>query len=570
MSNLTIGAVSAINGPDPASNPSGQNPILQVLQVKKATTSSNGVPDRYRMVLSDGQHYMQAMLGTQLNYLPEQEQLIKNSIIKLTNYAVNTVQNRLLVIALHLEVIEVGPNQKIGAPQNYDQSKQINQQQYQQQPSQNQQQELQQQHQQLLQQRQQESKPNFKAGGPTSQAPVYPIEGLSPYQNKWTIKARVTQRSDIRFWSNQRGEGKLFSVNLMDETVSLKFIFYDYLLIQNLKGEIRATGFNETVDEYYNLLEEGKVFFISKARVQIAKKQFSNLQNEYEIAFDKSTMIEPCYDTSDVPDVKYNFTQLSSLDSLEPNSITDVIGVINRVDDASQIVSKSTQKPYTKREIYLVDRSQQSVRLTLWGKLAENYDHTNDPVIAFKGVKVGDFGGRSLSMVGASTLFVNPDIPEAHTLRGWYDQSGHNESFNSFNNSVPTTINNDNASVIKNEPKTLDQVKQSTLGLNESGKPDYWSGKATVTYIKKENLAYPACPNDMKKVTVDMNDKWKCEKCDSTFDAPDWRYIITCNATDHTGQLWLSGFNDFGLQLFQMPANDLMQLKVMFDFFFQQ
>jgi replication factor A1 len=61
---------------------------------------------------------------------------------------------------------------------------------------------------------------------------------------RWTIKARVTQRTDIKHWSNQRGEGKLFSVTLMDET-----------------GEIRATGFNEAVDSFFNVLEEGKVSF---------------------------------------------------------------------------------------------------------------------------------------------------------------------------------------------------------------------------------------------------------------------------------------------------------------------
>lgn len=94
--------------------------------------------------------------------------------------------------------------------------------------------------------------------------------------SRWTIKARVTQKSDIKHWSNQRGEGKLFSVTLMDET-----------------GEIRATGFNDQVDAFYNVLEEGKVFFISKARINIAKKQFSNVNNEYEITFENQTEIEP-------------------------------------------------------------------------------------------------------------------------------------------------------------------------------------------------------------------------------------------------------------------------------------
>lgn len=127
--------------------------------------------------------------------------------------------------------------------------------------------------------------PGGAAGGPSNRAanmsanpgqqhPIYPIEGLSPYQNKWTIKARVTNKSDIRHWSNAKGEGKLFSVTLMDET-----------------GEIKATGFNDTVDQFYNLLEEGKVYFISKARIGIAKKQFSNVNNEYEISFENGTEI---------------------------------------------------------------------------------------------------------------------------------------------------------------------------------------------------------------------------------------------------------------------------------------
>ena len=86
---------------------------------------------------------------------------------------------------------------------------------------------------------------------------IYPIEALSPYQNNWTIKALVTQKSDVRTWSNARGEGKLFNVTLIDES-----------------GEIRATGFNTVVDALYDKLEEGKVYYVSKARVNLAKKKF--------------------------------------------------------------------------------------------------------------------------------------------------------------------------------------------------------------------------------------------------------------------------------------------------------
>ena len=59
---------------------------------------------------------------------------------------------------------------------------------------------------------------------------------------RWRIRARVTQKSDIRSWSNSRGEGRLFSMSLIDES-----------------GEIRATGFTDVVDKFYNMLEVNKV-----------------------------------------------------------------------------------------------------------------------------------------------------------------------------------------------------------------------------------------------------------------------------------------------------------------------
>jgi replication factor A1 len=35
--------------------------------------------------------------------------------------------------------------------------------------------------------------------------------------NKWRIKARLTKKSDRRCWRNDRGEGYLMNVELIDE-----------------------------------------------------------------------------------------------------------------------------------------------------------------------------------------------------------------------------------------------------------------------------------------------------------------------------------------------------------------
>ena len=79
-----------------------------------------------------------------------------------------------------------------------------------------------------------------------------------------------------------------------------------------------------------------------------------------------------------------------------------------------------------------MDRSGKVVTLTLWGAEAEGFDGSTCPVIAVKGCKVSDFGGRSLSTQFTSLLTVDPDIPEAHQLRGWFDSVGKNKEVSSI------------------------------------------------------------------------------------------------------------------------------------------
>ena len=75
-----------------------------------------------------------------------------------------------------------------------------------------------------------------------------------------------------------------------------------------------------------------------------------------------------------------------------------------------------------------MDRSSRVVSCTLWGAEAEGFDGSTNPVVALKGCKVSDFGGRSLSTMFSTDMAIDPDIPEAHQLRGWFDNVGKNEA----------------------------------------------------------------------------------------------------------------------------------------------
>jgi replication factor A1 len=122
-------------------------------------------------------------------------------------------------------------------------------------------------------------------------------------------------------------------------------------------------------------------------------------------------------------------------------------------------------------------------------------------------------------MVSSSVMELNPDISEAHALKGWYIDGGAETSFQAYNRE-----GGQSGTVNRNEMRTINDAK--TAFTDMSDKPEYFSIRATVMTIKPDNLAYPACrsPDCNKKVVEDQSsDKWRCEKCEKSWDSPEYR-----------------------------------------------
>ncbi|KAK6340603.1 Replication factor A protein 1 [Orbilia brochopaga] len=548
MANLSGGCLAAIFAAG-CENPkeAWKDPVLQVLLVKKIEAQGKS-PERYRIVLSDGLHFTQGMVGTQINHIMAEGKIDKGCIIKLTEYGTGRVKDKSVLILLGVEMLEeLGYPEKIGDPKQVtpESAAELAEQQRAAQPT---------------------STTNFYGNKPStvgrsagaasapsraagnsngsrggSSVAVSSIESLSPYHNRWTIKARCIQKSEVKRWKNQKGDGKLFAVTLMDQT-----------------GEIKATGFNDQCDAFYDVFQEGDVYYITKCKVQIAKKQFSNIDNDYELTFERDSEVQKAEDEDDVPMPKYNFVSLEGLQSTEKDALVDVIGVIKEIGDSATITSQKTQKSFTKREVSLVDDTGYNVKLTVWGKYAEKFEVPPESVVAFKGVKVSDFGGRSLSMMNSSTMQVDPDLEESHRLKGWFDGEGRDANFSSHEGL------NRGAAAGGGKPsayKTIQQATDENLGLSDT--PDFYTLKATISYIKTENLSYAACKTEgcNKKVIELETGAWRCEKCNTSWPQPEWRYILTCSVYDHTGQSWLNIFDDAGKVIMGATAGDLHSMQ---------
>jgi replication factor A1 len=68
---------------------------MQILSTKQISPpTSNGAQARYRIILSDGQYFIQAMLATQLNDMITEGTLDKNVIVVLEKMSCNFMSNK--------------------------------------------------------------------------------------------------------------------------------------------------------------------------------------------------------------------------------------------------------------------------------------------------------------------------------------------------------------------------------------------------------------------------------------------------------------------------------------------
>jgi len=376
-----------------------------------------------------------------------------------------------------------------------------------------------------------------------------PVAQLNPYQERWTIKARVTSKTDLKHYNNQKGPGKVFSFHLLDAQ----------------GGEIRATCFNVQADQFFDLIEVDKVYLISRGSLKPAQKKFNPLNHEYEITADFriSTEVFP-NDDSSIPRQQYNFHQISEIENIEVSSIVDLVGIVTSVCPSATITRKDGSEAQ-KRTLQLKDMSGRSVEVTLWGKFCDAEgqklqslcDSGLNPVLALKSVRVTEFNGRSVSTISSTQLKIDPDFPEADKLQHWYATEGKTAacvSLSAASSMGKTDIR-----------KAVVQIKDENLGRSE--KPDWITVKGAISHVNTDSFCYPACTQEVngrqcnKKVINNGDGTWLCERCDQRLEKCEYRYLLQCQIQDHTGVTYANAFHEAGLEILGYNAEELYNIK---------
>jgi replication factor A1 len=222
-------------------------------------------------------------------------------------------------------------------------------------------------------------------------------------------------------------------------------------------------------------------------------------------------------------------------------------------------------KELTKCEVTLVDDSNCEITLTMWDKSATEAESkfAGNPVVAFKGLKLSNFGGKSMSYSFNSAMSVAPKMAEGVALRTWYDTTngGANEPKKKLSG---MGMGGGGVQDSFDKRKMVSAIRDESMGHNT--KPDWVNFKGTINFIKKDKEGgpwYPACPNkdepcrNMCKVTQTSDSYWTCERCQKQYDHCCRRYIFSLTIIDGSSSTWVSIFNDQAEALLGISAEEL-------------
>lgn len=71
-----------------------EQPTVQCVQIKPMSNSNGEQTERYRVIFSDTQNYVQTMLATSLNEEIHEDRLKRGAIVRLVSYQANMVKGK--------------------------------------------------------------------------------------------------------------------------------------------------------------------------------------------------------------------------------------------------------------------------------------------------------------------------------------------------------------------------------------------------------------------------------------------------------------------------------------------
>ena len=403
---------------------------------------------------------------------------------------------------------------------------------------------------------------------------------LTTLSKDYKLLVKVTSKGEVKPYKS--GKGKLFSFVIMDE----------------LGNKMQAVAFDKIVDKFKDEIIENEIYEISGGYIRTSDKRYDPPGSDYKLILTESTTIikkddeeKNFKDKFTDPDNK--FWSLSEIKEAPVNTIVNVVCVVGDKGETNYKDTKSGSMLI--RKMFVLDQSNEKMELTLWRNLTK-LNYNNGDILACKKVRVNDFGGKNLTSITESKIFINPittDFPEItkeiQTLKIFSDQNelnkGNNQDLKNNNNT-----NNENNNKKKEEIKT--NIINNNINTNLIQKKEYndkivyidyildemnkyistdfdhrfpfYKIRATVTHLgHTEKNFYPGCPNrECNRKLTFANGDWICQSCRQSFKNPRYYYSLNIRVKDCSSEYWVDIFGKPAEMIMNINADDYRNILV--------
>ena len=403
---------------------------------------------------------------------------------------------------------------------------------------------------------------------------------LTTLSKDYKLLVKVTSKGEVKPYKS--GKGKLFSFVIMDE----------------LGNKMQAVAFGEIVDKFKDEIIENEIYEISGGYIRTSDKRYDPPGSDYKLILTESTTIikkddeeKNFKDKFTDPDNK--FWSLSEIKEAPVNTIVNVVCVVGDKGETNYKDTKSGSMLI--RKMFVLDQSNEKMELTLWRNLTK-LNYNNGDILVCKKVRVNDFGGKNLTSITESKIFINPittDFPEItkeiQTLKIFSDQNelnkGNNQDLKNNNNT-----NNENNNKKKEEIKT--NIINNNINTNLIQKKEYndkivyidyildemnkyistdfdhrfpfYKIRATVTHLgHTEKNFYPGCPNrECNRKLTFANGDWICQSCRQSFKNPRYYYSLNIRVKDCSSEYWVDIFGKPAEMIMNINADDYRNILV--------
>ena len=387
------------------------------------------------------------------------------------------------------------------------------------------------------------------------------LKELTTFSRDFILLVRIIKKSEIKIFETRNtnnsniltGQGRLFYFIVLDQD----------------GNEMQCTCFNKTVNKFYDLIQENKLYEIKGGYVKINDKKYTRIKADYKIVLDENSFITQIND--DIPIInnsKYNLVKISDLPKFKIYSIIDICAVVIDYTDIVIKVTRNGAQPL--RKLILGDNTLYKVELSLWRKFTKINIKKGD-IIFINNVKIGEYKGRNLSTFEETIIKVNPTES---------DYSGNKECEECINNLLffieeneANIFNNDFFSDFENLYKDKLQTYQTTeenqiiyikeildnLDKVDDNKSLYKISAVITQIIHNEKNFYIGCndKNCKKKLLYDfLKKEYSCPVCGRRTKKVTYYYTLSLRVKDASFEYWIDIFGKIAENIMMCAAEE--------------